>query len=173
SRGMMVYGSIYTVTFLILGGLLPAPTLGVELERPLDPCLDIAQEPLEKSTLWWCNGNCKSHCGPKETIGLGYCGKGCKCCQTKLPTCPKSCGSGGKCRNGGIMNTCPNGEKVISGKCGSTITCSICCAPDQPTGCLGKCITSSGSGTCRNTCGFGEVRLGSCPGGTCSCCRRK
>ncbi|CAL4174825.1 unnamed protein product, partial [Meganyctiphanes norvegica] len=181
SRGMMVmYGSIYTVTFLILGALLPVPTLGAKQESPPDPCLSIAKEPLENSALEpcvgpsclrWCDGNCKSRCGPNETVGLGYCGRGCKCCQTKFPSCQKSCGSGGNCRNAAISKpSCPPGEKVISGNCGSTISC-VCCGRDQPTGCLGRCATSRGSGTCRRTCGFGEVRLGRCPGGKCSCCR--
>ncbi|CAL4082452.1 unnamed protein product, partial [Meganyctiphanes norvegica] len=243
---------------------------------------------------------------PSKSVGSGYCGRGCQCCQPTLPPCQygKSCGSGGKCR---IGNTCPKGEKLVSGNCGSTRSC-ICCAPEQPTGtcpapfrkrgseyfyfhdtskmnwddalkhckslggslaepanmddfiahiessyshmkydiwlgatdrsveqswkwlsggsvpsslwpawpgnqpsgdgdcmqihyhgysgfflndywchvkgyfvcectpkvttdCLGKCTTIRGSGTCKDTCGRGEVRLGSCPGGKCSCCR--
>ncbi|CAL4121737.1 unnamed protein product [Meganyctiphanes norvegica] len=181
SRGMKMYGSIYTVTFLILGGLLPAPTLGTELERPLDPCLSISQEksslePCVGTSCLRCNGNCKSRCGPNETVGLGYCGKGCQCCQTssiELSPCQygKQCGLVGKCRNAGFGNTCPRGEKLISGNCGSTRSC-ICCAPDQHTDCNGKCtVPRKGSGTCRETCRRGEERLGSCPGGKCSCCR--
>jgi len=47
------------------------------------------------------------------------------------------------------------------------------CEPKIIHVCKGACKTSRGTGNCKKTCGFGEERIGNCPGGNCACCRRR
>ncbi|CAL4071578.1 unnamed protein product, partial [Meganyctiphanes norvegica] len=136
--GIMGQMFIPLVMLLVLGYKLPVSTLSQELIPAPNFCGFAIEKRSPKACVGpfcqRCNGNCKSRCGPDETLGLGYCGRGCQCCQPRIiNSCLGKCTT--RSGSGYCKATCGREEERLGSCKGRSCSCCRRKPINKPGGC--------------------------------------